>query len=526
MGPQADHRVPEVRSAVSLARNASNLRSITHLVSCPSRNRPTNSSDEPNHVTTFKLLRLSLVLLTISCGVSDGASRSEKVTFQVETEEFSNAVYNLACLSNRIPCTKASFEKFWHEKQTWTPEDQAQLDTWNKVFDAIVARVPKSPNSPFLPNYDAYFPSNSASGHIVAAGLDAHSPADFRRRAAALAPAGEIAQLASALDHFERRLRPWWRSKGQPYAATRRRILQTVVDAPEVSAIAGKVMRFVESEITMRRFYVHLIPRDDTSSDAATATVVGNHVLGELTDFMKPAEMMPLMMHELTHAFYARAPLRLHQKLIQEFVASPEPQSQALYSILNEGIATAVQLSLIREPQSDEDAYRDPYIPRIGRAVAPYIKQALDNGPTLFHGFLDTYIKASVAELKEESFSPRFTLITAMRLSVGNLDAANKACDTDFPTHWSASFSERDRFPELNLEILITYDKLDAIEGNWDQIVPLSKAHRGFVFSDKRNNKGRTYVLAGRDDATVTELVKKLSEIRTKTQEGILLTVD
>src|ERR1700724_1613518 len=34
---------------------ASNLRSITHLASCPSRNRPTNSSDEPNQKTNFKL---------------------------------------------------------------------------------------------------------------------------------------------------------------------------------------------------------------------------------------------------------------------------------------------------------------------------------------------------------------------------------------------------------------------------------------------------------------------------------------
>ena len=65
-----------------------------------------------------------------------------------------------------------------------------------------------------------------------------------------------------------------------------------------------------------------------------------------------------------------------------------------------------------------------------------------------------------------------------------------------------------------------------AIAGNWDEIVPLSQQHRGFAFSSPRNNKGRTYVLAGRDDMTVAEVVKRLAAIRTRTADGLVLSVD
>ena len=58
-----------------------------------------------------------------------------------------------------------------------------------------------------------------------------------------------------------------------------------------------------------------------------------------------------------------------------------------------------------------------------------------------------------------------------------------------------------------------------------DEIVPLSQQRRGFAFSAPRNSKGRTYVLAGRDDMTVAEVVKRLAAIRTGTGDGLVLSV-
>jgi hypothetical protein len=447
--------------------------------------------------------------------------------FHVDAAEFPSVVYHVSCLSDKTPCTKPEIEKFWHDDLKWTDLDQRQLDAWNAALDAVAARQSKPLESPFLPNYASYYPGLAAVRRIIAAGLDSRSPAEFRKRAATLAPANEIVQLSNALEHFQRRLRPWWKSHGKRYAA-RRKPIQSLLNAPEVAAVADRIARFMESEMTSREFRVDLIPRNNPRSDAASATFVGNHLLLELIDAMKkPNDAIPVLIHELTHALYEIAPLRLHQKLIRDFAAASEPQAQALYAILNEGIATGVQLTLLEAAgQTDEDAYRHPFIPRIGHAVSAPLRGALENGPTLFHGFLESYLRVCPIELKEELASPRFILLSAILFPIGELDEAEKAYHSYLAPIWSASPQDRARFPEVNIVFLITYDKLDAIAGNWDEIVPLSKEHRGFAFSSPRNNKGRTYVLAGRDDMAVAEVVKRLAAIRTGTADGLVLSVD
>jgi hypothetical protein len=446
--------------------------------------------------------------------------------FHIDVAEFPNAVYHLGCLSGRSPCTKREIEKFWHGDLHWKNADQRQLDAWTAALDSLAGRQPKPPESPFLPNYANFYPGLRAVNRIIAAGLDSRSPAEFRKHAATLASANEIAQISAALAYFQQRLRPWWRSKGQPYAAAHQRSVQTAMDAPGVSVTADRIARFMESEITNREYRIDLIPRSDPKSDGATATVVGNHLLIEVTDAGETADALPFMMHELTHALYDLAPLRLHQQLIRDFGSASEPNSQPLYSILNEGIATAVQINLMRQAMPDQDVYRDPFIPRIGRAVSGSLARALDNGPTLFHGFFDTYFRASAAELKEELASPLFNLSSAMPLSIGKLDEAEKACHSYLATHWTGDFADRNRFPEVNLLVLITYDMLDAISDNWSEIIPLSQVHRGFAFVAPRNTKGRWYVLAGKDDGAVVDVVKRLAAIRTGASDGVLLTID
>jgi hypothetical protein len=448
--------------------------------------------------------------------------------FHVDAAEFPNVVFHVSCLSGGSPCTKPEIEKFWHDDLRWTDLDQRQLDAWNAVLDGVAARQPKPLESPFLPNFPSYYPGLAAKRRIIAAGLDSRSPAEFRKRAATLAPANEILQLSNALEHFQQRLRPWWRSTGERYAAARRKPIQSLMNAPGVATVSDRIARFMESETGGREFRVDLIPRNNPRSDAATATFVGNHLLLELIDSMKkPNDAIPVLIHELTHALYELAPLRLHQKLIRDFAAASEPHAQALYAILNEGIATGVQRNLLdAAEQNDQDVYRHPFIPRIASAVSAPLRGALENGPTLFHGFLESYLRACPIELKDELASPRFILLSAILFRIGELDEAEKAYHSDLAPISSASPDDRGRFPEVNIVFLITYDKLDAIAGNWNEIVPLSQRHRGFAFSSPRNNKGRTYVLAGRDDMTVAEVVKRLAAIRTGTGDGLVLSVD
>jgi hypothetical protein len=454
--------------------------------------------------------------------------------FQVDADEFANVVYNVSCLSDMTPCTRASIKKFWHEDLRWSDADEQQLAAWKSTLEEITSREPKGEEIGFLATQTAFYPRLALRRRILAAAFDSHSPAEFRRRASQLARPAEIATLSDSLGHFEQRMHPWWVSKGRPYAAKRLDTVRSLLSAPEIIQLAGRIHRFMEAENSSAIFHVHLIARSDPESDAANATPVGNHLLVELNDELKSGSKFAksIILHEMTHTFYDAAPQQLQRDLIHTLIDGPEPQAQPLYALLNEGLATAVQWIVLADPTvSDEDLYRHPYIPRIGRAVAASLRDALEHGPTLYHGFLPIYMKAAAAELKDELASPRFILTSAILAPMiapgGNLDESEKAYQSNFVTTYSASPGDRDRFKEMNLVILITYDKLDAIaDTGWDQAVPLSKAHRGFVLSAPRGHKGHAYVFAGRDEQTLVEVIKRAAAIRTAVPEGLVSTLD
>jgi hypothetical protein len=450
-------------------------------------------------------------------------------TFQVDADEFANTVFHLNCLSSNIPCTKASFQKFWHDDLHWTPADQRQLEAWRDALDDISFREPPGEGTGFLAMASAFHPRQVARRRIIATAFDSHSPADFAKRAAKLGAPAEIARLRSALDHIQTRLHLWWKSTGQAYATRRLGTIRAPMRSPEIMQLAGRIQRFMEVQSTGGTFHVHLIARHDPKSGASLATPVGNHVLLEVVDDIQGHEEFAraVILHEITHTFFDAAPKSLHGDLIRAFLERPEPEAQALYSLLNEGLATAAQSILLDERSvSDKDLYKHPYIPRIGRAAAAPLRDALEHGPTLFHGFLSLYFEAASAEMKEEIVSPRFLLTSAVLVPIGNVDEAEKAYRSEFATTYWASPGDRNRFKEMNMVILTTYDKLEDLAGWDDAIVPLSKAHRAFVFSEPRSSKSHSYLVAGRDDQSAAEAVAKFAAIRTGTKDGLILSVD
>jgi hypothetical protein len=60
-----------------------------------------------------------------------------------------------------------------------------------------------------------------------------------------------------------------------------------------------------------------------------------------LLDEEQPQDKLGVIVHELVHHFYDRAPLERHLALMNEFRALPQPWRMSAYSYLNEAVATA-----------------------------------------------------------------------------------------------------------------------------------------------------------------------------------------
>ncbi|MCU1325372.1 MAG: hypothetical protein JWN34_742 [Bryobacterales bacterium] len=448
------------------------------------------------------------------------------IRIHVDAEVFPNAAHHLACLSERISCTKASFEGFWHKELHWSPADQTALDQWKSTITAIAARQPNAQESPFMPNFMSWYPELVAVNKVVGAALGSKSAAEFRKNAKGLALAEDVETLAGSLEHFRVLLEPWWKATGGRYAETRRRQVEALLKKVDADGQASRVAAFYEAELPTKDFYLHLTPRADVQSKDATAAFVRNQMVVELTDDMQAEGLVSIVLHEMTHALYELAPAAKQRAFIEEFVRAPDPQSQPLYTILNEGLATAIQINeLKRHGQSDDDPYHHPFIPRVGQAAAPVVEAAMNQGKTVFQGFASRYLKAAGEALGAELESPRFVMTTAIVADFG-LSASAKIFRAEFPMLSSADFSDRTRYRELNMAFLVTYDKLNAVGENWPEVAGMAKEHRGFAFTAPRNAKGRIYVVAGRDEATVSELIVKLAALRTGSPDGLIFAVD
>ena len=447
--------------------------------------------------------------------------------FHYDASEFVNAVYHVSCLTGRLPCSNPVYTKFWTDVMHRTPRDGAQFNRWSAIFDRAENAAPNAPRAELLPNYASFYPSIRVRQNLVSTAMQAGSPERFRKRAEAIVGAADAAALAEVLAHTVRRLHPWYIDNAPPTRARLKLVHARVRENGTVPLIAG-IARFVRADFSARDVWVHAVPSPAPKQTDASATAVRNHVLIEITDDMKPEAAASIALHELTHALYDSAPQADHLKLMGQFAATKHPTTPALYGLVNEAIATGIQLLLYeRQGVDDKDAYRHPYIPRVGRSTMPLLKRAIGQRATMLDEFVPAYIEAAEKELKSEIAAPRFQLLTAGVLaSVKNKTASDSFFETFRPVGACSSEEELERYDMLSAVRLLTYDEQDPHLNAVPDLSELSK-NRGFAYRlPPAAAKRPTYILAGRDTADLVDVVKEFARISDTRGEGLLLKLD
>jgi hypothetical protein len=256
------------------------------------------------------------------------AVAAQPLRFHADTSETVNVLYHVACLSGNIGCTKPIFEAFWHQEMKWQPADQTALDQFGAVFDDAVRAAPTSDPAPLMPNLFSYFPALQAQRSLLLGAIEGHP-----------AP-----RLHAPLDHFRRRLHPWLQSTGN--AAIRRHTpaAVNVIEKYGMSDVMGRVATFMESPIHTRDVFIHAIARPFGDPKQATATFRVNHFFVEVTSADRPEDTAWKAAHELTHYLYEGAPHDKQVALMNQFLAADTPAGPAFYALLNDSLATAVQL--------------------------------------------------------------------------------------------------------------------------------------------------------------------------------------
>lgn len=444
--------------------------------------------------------------------------------FQYEAPELVNAVYNLACLTGKIACSQPIYRKFWEDTLHVTPNDGAQFDKFSDILLRAEKAAPDYPHVQLLPNYTSYYPSLKVRRDLLIIALDGPSPEAVEKRAASLVGPQDAAALKAAIEHTIRRLHDWY-AVNSSSASQSAKGIRAHLD--KRTSLMQDAARFTEAKFASPRILVHALPSPAPAGDDATATVIGNHVTIEITNRMEGEGIASIVLHELTHALYDSADWSVHREVIHQFVSQDGAAIPAVYSLLNEAIATSVQLiSQDAQPTDDRDVYRHPYIPRAARATVPVLKSAMAQHKTIRQGFVPEYVAAMQKELGGEAKTIRFELLSAALFASDANATARDAFLQQFRTLASVQTPEEAKHFEMMPQVrLVTYDEADRL-ASIPEVASLKK-NRAFLYQFPGGQKWRhEFVFAGRDLAALTELINAVGKSTISPSGSILFTIE
>jgi hypothetical protein len=458
-----------------------------------------------------------------------------RIDLHVDLDLRVNAVYHVACLSGSLACTKDMFVQYWKDR-TWTADDDTAVDAWRQVMAAVTAAAPSRHDTPLLPNTPRFHPSQAARTAVVVAAIECKTARDLRINANNLVSDAQAQRLLDGVDHFQRRLQPWFKTIAGPVLQRRVTGIASYARASRFAETAEQMSAFLEADLPAPDLYLHAIAAPVPASAEFSATQLGSHLLVEVVDTTQPDAMVSGAVHELTHYIYERAPVQKHLALIREFVESGHPSAAGLYTYLNEAVAVGAQ-SLHAWKNADtrikttptvktenDDEYHHPYIAPLGAAASPLVKDAVWAKRTLFQGFAARYISAGTAALKEKVREPQFVLAQVGLVIPENGDNLRAAYLQAMFPHASATLkreSEAEGLTDVALVRFARYGALGDLEGRIPELATL-RVQRGFAYALPRAQSARLYVLAGRDDQAIIDVIGKFADMKELSSTGLL----
>lgn len=479
---------------------------------------------------------LLMVAFSATAAETDHAEtwQGERLTIRVRAGAIGNLAWQLDTLSGHTNTLPKDYQALWRNDLSWSPEDARRLEQWSALHRRF--RRGKSGRSRtgalYPPNYARYY--GNAVGRDYAfrtAALDAADWADLRQRYQKLCGKSCAGSMVAVLQHFWPRFSGWWETEGLPTAKAIIPKMAKQMTEAGLGALCESAVQFTASQVPARHTLtldVAVHPKKYLTN--YTATVMDNYILMEVVDDPEVGgPRLPLAIHELTHHFYDFAPVADHLRLIQRFAGRPEPYSMAAYSLLNEAIATGVQLlvekrmrtadDLAKFLAADANIYDDPFIAKCGRATAPLVEQWLANRGTLFDdAFVAAYLGAVGKALGELRESPRLLLSSRALIHGPAGKAARDEWNRTVRGIMTAdSWKTLRRYPDLGGVVFATKGDLPRLLRNHHGVLPpavveaVQRAARdrtAFTYPWRRSPRATVYFLYGETPDRLLEVTR------------------
>lgn len=469
------------------------------------------------------MIRAALLLTFVLPAVGAETLRSRTVTLRIEATEFANLAYQVLCLADELPCSKATYRELWDTRLDWNADDTRQIARFQETLRALPAGY-EDP-APLPLNFPSYYPSLVKLHGLKSALLMAGDLNEARRNLATVVGAEAAERLGGVMEHFRARFHTWWRAEGERLARDKPKEVGRLFRKYGLMELAEQFAVCLEVPAAERRRpRLQLVVRPAIGPRSSFGTQLANDVVMELLEGDDLAESLGPAVHEVFHYFYDSAPRQKHVAIVDEFLAQSDPAALSFYIYLNEALATAAGIQVEERVLGQEKAgrrgrntnYAHPFIGTLGRAATELVRERLSTGEPLLERVADAYVPRARAALGDRAASPRFLL--AHHTLQGNRAyiAALQAVAARIPAIATVAGADAlDRFPRLNAIVLVkpedlrdpTFEKL-AQPATLTALRELAAQRFAFVYAQPRPGACMTYYFVGETEEQVRPLLE------------------
>ena len=472
----------------------------------------------------------SVVALILAA--STAAAATAPPTFELRSDEIMNLVYQLECLPSGADCP---FQGLWKERLGWTTADDQALERRRAIkerYSGFIDVDERFDDAPLM--FDAPRMIELSKKLLLAAAGAPDIPAYRARLELVVAPA-DAAELAAIAERFLPRFRRFF-SGAQPRLRGVARALGPYFADARVRGLVARALAFYEVPATApRRLQIQLIALPAGWTGPTRGEQIELLSTVEIKDgpgspaAAEVATRGSITLHEMFHYCYASVEGERARALAAAFAAADDPGSPAAYSLLNEGVATALGVLarttyLGTRPSDDGPWYRDAAIDTVAKAVLPLLEERLTSGQSLYQpGFVPEYLRRVRSAMGRQLERPALrlrTLVTAIEdehiRSLRGIPAGRVLVGR--PLEEGAVREALIRHAEQSGVIMVRGKSLAKLRpwepvlgrGAVDKLTATRARHRAFIQTIARGRHGRIYVLVADDDEDFNRLGERL----------------
>lgn len=449
----------------------------------------------------------------------------------------SNLVYQLDCLSGQEHCSKEAYQRLWQQLGS-EPTDTQKLQQWQTLRQKYSRQVTLEEVSTLpLP---IRFEGVDLWRKIRIAALNAESLADYRQKLSQSMVYRDSLELSQLLQHFWPRFDKWWQQEAE-VQVTQVEAVVAQMEKAGLFRLIPKLQQFYNADIPDQgTLDFHFMWRPQGEPDGFFGEQVENHSIIELRPNQQLDYALGVVIHELCHYFFKSVAPAQQIALMQKFVNDADVDSLRAYNLLDEVLATTLGNGLStqqlvsaerfqRYRQSANSFYSDTWIDPAAKALLDIIPNHLSPQQNLHSdSFQQQYLSTLKRVLPEFSGNLVLGLRTLGLIYEGSEgQEVAQYLQTLFKAGLIRTTNALDSIQAVQLwqqsshlsgVLLVPQTALPKLK-YWEnllgtpllaELATLSQQHQGLVYGIQRNPKTHWYLVVGKNQEVLKQLVDAL----------------